>query len=250
MIHLKHHIKESRDHLLSKLKFLKVWAGPYPTTMNNIEEEKQKIKERKRTRLKNYDYSRSGYYFVTICTHNRINRFGEIVDSEMILNEQGNIVNDTWIDLSCHHQGIYLDEYIIMPNHVHGIVIIERDIVGAGPARPAKSSNLSTIIGSFKSSATRQINAKDNGNFRWQRSFYDHVIRNEKSLNQIREYIIDNPANWDHDEDNIINHSKRGQAGPSKAGAAIIGMDIDCLAPTKNIQIASLQSIKSFGNIL
>jgi len=113
-----------------------------------------------------------------------------------------------------------------MPNHIHGIIIINNP-VGNRPAcssnKYQKRNNLSVIIGSYKSTVTKQINRINNNAFKWQKSFYDHIIRIDESLNKIREYIVNNPAKWDTDENNIQNHKLTVQAGPCPIG---------CLNPT------------------
>ncbi len=174
-----------------------------------------KFYTRKSNRLKEYDYSRQGYYHITICTDNRQEVFGKIENSKMVLNQYGNIARNCWVDLPNHHGNINLDEYIIMPNHIHGIINL---VVGAGPARPSnkntKNNNLSAIIGSYKSAVTKQINKLNNISFQWQRSFHEQIIRTSNhSLYNIREYIRNNPAKWDTDENNVKNYSVKGQAG-------------------------------------
>jgi len=164
--------------------------------------------KRKPIRLKNYDYSKAGCYFVTICTNDRKYIFGNIENDEMILNQCGKIVKNIWLEIPKHFQNIELDTYIVMPNHIHGVIIIKNP-VGDGPARPVNKSkttnNLSNIIGSFKSAVTKQINQLNDIPFKWQRFFYDHIIRTEESLNSIREYVVNNPATWDNDENNVNN---------------------------------------------
>ena len=138
----------------------------------------------------------------------------------MILNQYGAIAKNSWVDLPNHHKNIQLDEFIIMPNHIHGIIIINNP-VGNGPARSSKyqkPNNLSVMIGLYKSTVTKQINRINNNIFKWQKSFYDHIIRTEKSLNNIRQYIINNPATWDTDENNIKNYSLEVQAGLNPTG--------------------------------
>ncbi len=123
-----------------------------------------------------------------------------------------------------HFNDIELDKFIIMPNHTHGIIIINKP-VGTAPTKEGceagtalssnkntKSNNLSIIIGSFKSAVTKQINQINNNKFNWQRSFYDHIIRTNDSLNNIREYIVNNPSTWDNDEHNIKNCSIKDKA--------------------------------------
>jgi putative transposase len=180
----------------------------------------KEFKSRKPNRLKKYDYAINGYYYVTICTCDRQEIFGKVENTEMIINQYGEIAKNTWLQVPKHFKNIELDEFIIMPNHIHGIIIINNP-VGTGHAlssmKNIKNNNLSVIIGSFKSAASKQINQLNNINFKWQRSFYDHIIRTTHSLQNIREYIINNPKTWSSDENNIINYSIEGQA---------------CLAPT------------------
>jgi len=165
------------------------------------------LKNRTSNRLKNYDYSSQGYYFVTMCTHNQVCLFGEIKNNVMVLNEYGKIVQAAWEDLSNHYTDVQLDEFIVMPNHVHGIIwLIDLKTnvdVGAGlkPA-PTWRFGLSEIVRGFKTFSSRRINVsrKTPGIIVWQRSFYDHIIRDEIKLNKIREYIMNNPAQWAMDD--------------------------------------------------
>ena len=178
----------------------------------------RQFKSRKQNRLNGYDYSANGYYSVTICTQNREYIFGDIANNEMALNQYGDIVKNSWLDLPNHHENIGLDQFIIMPNHIHGIIIINNP-VGNGPARSSNNhtnNNLSVIIGSYKSTVTKQINRINDNTFKWQKSFHDHIIRIDKSLNNIREYIINNPKNWELDENNI--NSLEVQAGLNPTG--------------------------------
>ena len=173
------------------------------------------IRERKRNRLKNFDYSTPGYYFVTICVHTVLkgqNVFGIIKNGKMDLNKYGRILNHVWQGLPCHYHNCSLDEYIIMPDHFHGIVeIINDENIGIGfvgngfkpfPTKPShtmmKRHGLPEIIRGFKTFSSRGINTINNGDiFRWQKSYYDNIIRDIGSLNRIRQYIINNPINQD-----------------------------------------------------
>ena len=117
---------------------------------------------------------------------------------------------------SNHHNNIKLDEFVVMPNHIHGTINV---VVGAGPARPftkyKNSNNLSIIIGSYKSSVSRQINKLNPDKFKWQRSFHGRIIRTSShSLHNIREDIINNPEKWDDDVNNIKNHIKNHGVRP------------------------------------
>ncbi|OGU64520.1 MAG: hypothetical protein A2499_10140 [Stygiobacter sp. RIFOXYC12_FULL_38_8] len=159
-----------------------------------------KLPNRKHLRLTGFDYSSPGYYFVTICTMNKVEWFGEISGASVILNAKGKIVEDCWFDLQNHYPNCELDYYVIMPDHFHGILILtERDINywDGSETHPKKSRNhgLSEIIRSFKSYSSRRINelSENKSKFNWQTSFYDRIIRNEKELYQIRKYIQDNP---------------------------------------------------------
>jgi REP element-mobilizing transposase RayT len=170
-------------------------------------------KHRRRSiRLKGYDYSQPGAYFVTICAHNREMLFGDIIDNAMIMNEYGEMVEYTWYDLHNHNHNIKLDDFVIMPNHVHGVIIINGigpDAVGAG-SKPApttmnhKQHGLSEIIRQFKTFSARHINKirQSPGIHVWQRNYYEHIVRDENELNRIRKYIIENPLNWDMDNEN------------------------------------------------
>jgi len=174
------------------------------------------VHHRRSIRLKNYDYSQPGAYFITICTHNRECLFGDIVDGEMILNEYGEIAKKCWLEIPVHFPNVLLDEYVIMPNHVHGIIIINDnigennhlpDIVGAKNFSPlhipkfqSPKRAIGSIIRGYKIGVTKWFRQKTEIYNVWQRNYYEHIIRNEGELNQIREYIINNPFNWQSDE--------------------------------------------------
>jgi len=162
------------------------------------------------TRLTHHNYSSPGSYFITICTFKRESCFGEIVDNTFQGNELSTICTTCWFDLPNHYDNCELDSFVIMPNHVHGIVIIKNDCRdGACPVSTIKHKNiLGHIVGSFKSAVTKYVNMT-NIPFHWQSRFYDHVIRNEEELHKIREYIANNPMNWKEDRNNINNISER-----------------------------------------
>jgi REP element-mobilizing transposase RayT len=163
---------------------------------------------RRSIRLQGYDYSQNGAYFVTLCTQNRECLFGEIVNEEMILNEYGKIVEQCWNDLPNHYDNIIFDEYVIMPNHFHGIIFIVGAIhelpLHELPVQQRRKMLLPKIIGRFKMNSAKQINQIRNtsGIPVWQRNYYEHIIRNEKSLENIRNYIINNPSKWYYDNYN------------------------------------------------
>ncbi len=150
-------------------------------------------KNRKLNRLESYNYSLSGYYFVTFCTKDKIKYFGEIKTSQMVLSQYGKIAKYFWQEIPHHYDNIEIDQFIIMPNHIHGIIIINN--VGTEqcsvPTTTGKNYGLlSKIIKSFKNAVTREIRQNFNDhNFCWQRSFYDHIIRDEKDLESIYRYI-------------------------------------------------------------
>ena len=155
-------------------------------------------------RLPGYDYSQSGYYFITICTKDRKELFGTITRDRMIENVYGKIVRDCWNDLPNHYH-FELDEFIVMPNHIHGIIVLSD--VGVGLRPTPTGPGLSEIIRGFKSFSARRINQRRKllGKPVWQRNFYDHIIRAEEDLNAIREYIRFNPEKWERDRNNPRN---------------------------------------------
>jgi REP element-mobilizing transposase RayT len=162
------------------------------------------MRERKRIRLKSYDYSQDGYYFVTICAENREEWFGKVEKEEMILNQYGKIVNQCWDDLPNHYLNCSLDTFVIMPNHIQGIIVIHNDNTVGNGLKPFPTHGLSEMIRGFKTFSSRKINGeiKSDNKFQWQKSFYDHVIRNEKSLHNLRHYITFNSLKWELDIEN------------------------------------------------
>jgi len=168
---------------------------------------------RKSIRLPEYDYSQEGAYYITVCTHGRSCLFGKIVNSRMELNGYGEIADQSWRGIPQHFTNVLLGEYIIMPNHIHGTIIIIEPSSGTRhavslPSGPSfgkpRAGSLSTIVRSYKSAVTRQINVvrAKNEPAIWQSRFYEHIIRNEKSYNKIRRYILDNPLYWFQDDEN------------------------------------------------
>ncbi len=160
-------------------------------------------------RLPNYDYSSNGYYFVTICTHEKFCFFGRIVNSQMQLSQVGKIAQKHWQEIPQHVTGVYLDAYVVMPNHVHGIIVINRpnnvetQYIASLPENnvsnkfaPLKPGSLQAIIHAYKSSVTRWCRRNGDNDFRWQSRFYERIIRNDKALDNIRQYIINNPEKW------------------------------------------------------
>jgi REP element-mobilizing transposase RayT len=239
------------------------------------------IRNRKLQRLKSFDYSTDGAYFITICIANRENLFGEIVNGKMIPNACGKVAQKCWQEIPNHFPDTRLDEFIVMPNHIHGIVWIENDGgVGGGvgnaggdvgnknfcslrgsvmqdfclphgakddntrvgnmggdnacvgnchenslrgaiqngcqsnkiPWQTKLSYSLSSIIRGFKIGVTKWCRQNNQENFRWQKSFYDRIIRDEEELNRIREYIWANPVNWETDENYFSITPSRGKS--------------------------------------
>ena len=170
----------------------------------------------KSTRLPNRDYSSNGIYYVTICTKNREYILGDIVNGEIKLSPIGKIVQKYWYEIPKYFENVILDEFVIMPDHVHGIVIINnepcRDAINRVSTKtineqrggitknhnPMLSKSLSTIIRWYKGRSSYEINKTQNKiYFAWQSRFYEHIIRNEQELNTKRKYIINNPINWE-----------------------------------------------------
>ncbi|MDH4222848.1 MAG: transposase [candidate division Zixibacteria bacterium] len=167
-------------------------------------------KQRRRSiRLKDYDYSQAGRYFVTICTQNCECIFGKVVNGNMRLNKFGRVVETEWRKTPAIRNTVKLDAFIVMPNHFHGIVIIVDDVPVGATRRVAptvspilKSNTLGAIIGQIKSIVTKKIHRMGLGHFRWQRNYWEHVIRNEDKLFKIRQYIQNNPLKWHLDREN------------------------------------------------
>jgi REP element-mobilizing transposase RayT len=204
------------------------------------------MKHRKPNRLKGYDYSLDNLYFVTSCVHDRICCFGDVVvgtgntgtghdlslrEPQMILNDYGKIAEQQWYWLAEQYPYIVLHEFTVMPNHMHGILVINRHAVGIGRdlsrnanddyirtgcdlSRNAnddyvgtgrdlslpKIKSLSELMGAYKTTVSKKIHLAGYAEFAWQRSFHDHIIRDEKSYERISNYIIDNPKKWDKDK--------------------------------------------------
>ncbi len=212
---------------------------------------------RRALRLPGYDYAQAGAYFVTICTRGRICVLGDVVDGEVRLSELGVMVNSVWSELPRHYAHVRLDAWVVMPNHVHGIVLLkpDDDMAGAGlkpraglkpaptgvgvlpsrvsdgsrhrgvdgsilkpkaglkpaPTGPKIRHGLPEVVRAFKTFSARRVNAVRGGvgtSF-WQRNYYEHVIRDEASLDRIRQYIVDNPARWDEDPENPASKNRR-----------------------------------------
>jgi len=162
----------------------------------------QRERRRKRLRLRNYDYSAPGTYFTTICVHNRECLFGEITEGKVRLSPFGRIVEQAWTWLGDHYASVELDEWVVMPSHLHAIVTIRDPPVADSTNRPAKS--LGRLLAAFKSISTNEINRMrgTTASKVWQRGFYDHIVRSEAALARIRRYIVENPVAWETDPEN------------------------------------------------
>ncbi len=175
------------------------------------------IKERKSNRWVGYDYSQDNLYFVTSCVKDRICSFGEIIGQQMILNQYGLIAEKQWFWLAEQYSYLKLHAFVVMPNHIHGIIEIKRDyIVGTGRDLSLqyhrdlslrynqKIKSLSELMGAYKTTTSKQIHLSGDVSFNWQHSFHDHVIRNEQAFERISNYIINNPLKWKEDRFNEI----------------------------------------------
>ncbi len=178
-------------------------------------------------RLKNYDYSQEGAYFITICTKDREHFFGEIVNGEMQWSEIGKMAKQFWQEIETIHNFILLDEWIVMPNHIHGIIFIKHDAISItcketstrrdtpvaclyneGQQRKfgqLQEKSIASVINHCKGATKKWANKNKCQDFCWQRNYYDRIIRNEDELNRIREYIFNNPLNWEKDKNNAEN---------------------------------------------
>lgn len=160
-------------------------------------------------RLKDYDYSQPGAYFITICTKNRQYIFGNITDGVMTLNDGGNVVQRCWSEIPVHYPNVSLDAFVVMPDHVHGIIVInERGHIGpiSGtvkvndhsplPIPRSPSKTVGSMVRGFKIGVTKWFRQNTDIYDVWQDNYYEHIIRDENAFYKIREYIIRNPSNW------------------------------------------------------
>jgi REP element-mobilizing transposase RayT len=209
---------------------------------------------RRSIRLKSHDYSRAGAYFITICTQDRACLFGEIANGEMRLNDAGRMVVEEWIKTAEIRIEIESGEYVAMPNHFHAILWISDG--GRGTARRAPTverfgkpvaGSIPTIIRSFKSAVTKRINESRNtpGMLVWQRNYYEHIIRNDESLNHIRQYIADNPANWETDNENP-NMANAG-AGADACANADAGVGARRAVPLRDAAVCNKSEVPGHG---
>ncbi len=189
--------------------------------------------QRRTVRLQSYDYTQSGFYFIIICTYKKKWMLGEILNDEMHLNNAGQIIESVWLTLPERFPSVGLDHYVTMPNHFHGIIVCKNQQVsttnasnssnvvdqrvmhsplphpmGRDKSGPYDASRyhsegpdlaLGEIIRTFKAASTHRIRTSGNPNFAWQSNYYEHIVRNDNSLDRIRQYIIDNPVHWSED---------------------------------------------------
>lgn len=171
--------------------------------------------------LRGYDYAQTGAYFVTVCSYERACLFGEVIRGEMAVNDFGRILKACWLEIPAHFPSVALDAFVVMPNHIHGVVVIDRSAgmahtgtshVGARHASPlpppespgSKPPTSGAIVGSFKSACTKRINgSRDLPSMPvWQRNYYERIIRDEAGMDAVRAYIKTNPARWRDDREN------------------------------------------------
>jgi len=179
---------------------------------------------RRSIRLRGYDYTQPGAYFVTICTRGRECLFGEIVDAKMHSNEVGRMVQSTWEEIPRHYAGAGIDGFVVMPNHFHGIIVLrDHPVVGATPRGcpvsrqaqgPAPTMLLSDVVKRFKSLTTARFRHAATKSAwpgfcgrLWQRNYYEHIVRDDDEWNRIRRYIGDNPLMWELDRENPRGHT-------------------------------------------
>ncbi|NER95141.1 MAG: transposase [Symploca sp. SIO1B1] len=173
-------------------------------------EKDKKYRYRRSIRLKGYDYSQLGAYFITICTNNRECLFGKIDNQQMEVNELGEIVIDVWLYLPTRYPNLELDEFVIMPNHVHCILVIteateqlpQREL---SQPKQRRKMLLPKVVGYFKMNSAKAVNQHrlSSGRSLWQPNYYERIIRNEAELDRVRRYIVNNPAKWNQDCDNL-----------------------------------------------
>mgnify|MGYP001081654970 CR=1 FL=1 len=211
---------------------------------------------RRSIRLPEWDYRRAGAYFVTLVTYDRGTLFGQVVNGEMVLSPFGRVAATIWQRLPSHFPHVRLDEFVVMPNHLHGVVWLTNDGEGRGEASSAEtrqsegsasgeeegqhvailgmphpymeSGSLGAIVGNFKSATTRRINRMRHtpNALVWQRNYYERIIRNERELDAIRRHILDNPNRWDEDSENPhlvrvgARHPQQGPGTPKADGMA------------------------------
>lgn len=155
------------------------------------------------TRLREWDYTNPWWYYITINTKDHVRWFGKIKDGKIVSNKLGDAVETFWKEIPVHYEDVELDYFVIMPNHIHGIIILNkgRDVAcnvstNEMAVISPKKNSLSVVVRGFKSAVTKYAHENGIRNFSWQSRFYDRIIRNEKELYNIRKYIVENPVHW------------------------------------------------------
>ncbi|MDH7464611.1 hypothetical protein QEG73_25155 [Chitinophagaceae bacterium 26-R-25] len=162
-------------------------------------------------RLQTWDYSSDGVYFITICTKNMLHYFGKVTEQKMELNEIGKLAEQYWQEIPNHFSFIELGSFVVMPNHMHGILIISKPGIneslpdpdttpGQRRFRNPESGSVSSIVGSYKSIVSKKARLLFHSEFAWQPRFYDHIVRDPESFENIQNYIINNPSKWAQDK--------------------------------------------------
>jgi len=181
---------------------------------------------RRSIRLRGHDYSQEGEYYVTLCVQDRQRAFGEIQNGRMLLSEIGNIASACWIEIPRHFPRVLLDEFVIMPDHMHGILILKECVpVGVQYIEPRQENiepqqdqniflnqyqkivpaSLSSIVRCYKAAVTRLCRREGISEFRWQRNYYEHIIRDGNDYARVQKYIADNVNKWSEDKENPDN---------------------------------------------
>ena len=148
------------------------------------------LPRRRSVRLPEYDYSRAGLYFVTVCTDQRVCVLGKVEDDQVHLSEAGRIAEEVWMGLPDRFPAVALDAHVVMPNHLHGLIQLDQ------PDSRQGRVSLGEVVRAFKAATTRQIRTTLDPSFAWQRSYYEHVVRNPADVEHLRAYIAGNPARW------------------------------------------------------
>jgi REP element-mobilizing transposase RayT len=165
--------------------------------MENMKPGAVMIRDRKLNRLTDFDYTRNAFYFVTDCVKDRICIFGEISNHSMFLNAYGKIAQQQLLWLEQQYSFVRLHDSVIMPNHMYAIIEIDHHSNHLKNGHKIKS--LSELMGAYKTTSSKQIHMAGHAEFKWQRSYYDHIIRNHASFTRISDYIKINPAKWNRD---------------------------------------------------
>ena len=154
---------------------------------------------RRSIRLRGYDYTQPGSYFVTICVEDRARVFGDVFDAEMALTRLGRTVEEAWRGLPRRFRGLAIDAFVVMPNHVHGLLWLEHDDTLSQPALGDALGWFKTVTTNLYIHGVRDAGWPSYDRRLWQRTFHEHIVRNESDMERIRSYIVNNPANWHED---------------------------------------------------